>query len=291
MTARVTATGGPVTGTVVFSDGGTQIASADLANGSAIAHVSNLSVGNHSITATYGGNGNWQGSTSATVMQTVAAVQLSTTTTLTSNNNPSANGQPVTFQTQVTPVSGTGVPTGTVNFVEGSNSLGSAHLISGTAGFTISSLAEGTHTIQAAYQGDESFTPSQSAPYTQTVSGPDGGKVTPTVDLTVKGSSTGATISVGDTVTFVARIHAAADYPWPTGSITISDRSGNIYGMADNSKDPNSNDGLATITNSSMGAGSYTLVATYGGDNNCKYYNGVQSNTVSLTVNPEASRK
>jgi hypothetical protein len=91
-------------------------------------------------------------------------------------------------------------------------------------------------------------------------------------------------------VTFGARIHAAANCPWPNGSITISDRSGNSYGTADNSKDPNSNDGLATITNSGMAAASYTLVATYGGDGG-NYYNGAQSNTVSLEIKPKASRK
>ena len=89
-------------------------------------------------------------------------------------------------------------------------------------------------------------------------------------------------------VTFKARIHAAPGYPWPTGSITISDstKAGNSYGSASIRKDPDSNDGIATITNSGLAAGSYTLVATYGGDNDSKYYNGTQSNTVSLTVEP-----
>jgi len=217
---------------------------------------------------------------------TPIAGTLSTTTTLSSNNNPSGNGQLVTFQVQVKPVSGSGVPTGTVSLLV---LLGSASLVSGAADFTISNLAEGTNSIQAAYQGDDSFTTSQSAPYTQTVCG---GYVTPKVDLTVNGSSAGVTVSVGDTVTFVGRIHAAADYPWPSGSITISSNTNaaNIYGTADNSKDPNSNDGLATITNSGMAAGSYTLVATYGGDGG-KYYSGAQSNTVSLEVKPTASRK
>lgn len=291
MTASVTGTGGPVTGAVVFSDGGTQIASADLAAGSAIAHVSNLSVGQHTITATYTGNGNWQSSSDAEP-HTANAVKVSTQTKLDSNPNPSTNGQPVTFTAHVTPASGTGVPTGTVSFMEGSNSLGSAGLVSGTATVIISTLAQGTHNTQADYQGDASFAPSLSETHAQTVSG-GGGKVTPTVDLTVNGSSSGATVSVGDTVTFAARIHAAADYPWPTGSITISDstNSDNRYGAANIRKDPNSNDGLATITNSSMAAGSYTLVATYGGDNEDKYYNGTQSNTVSLQVNPKDQRQ
>jgi hypothetical protein len=87
-------------------------------------------------------------------------------------------------------------------------------------------------------------------------------------------------------VTFLARIHAESGYPVPTGSITISDstNANNRYGSAIVTKDPNSNDGLATITTSGMAEGSYSLVATYGGDNQGLYYNGAQSNSVSLTV-------
>lgn len=287
MTATVTATSGTATGVVVFSDGGKQIASADLANGSATAQVSDLSVGQHPITATYSGKGNTQGSTSAAVTQTVTAVKISTTTTLSSSNNPSTSGQSVTFQAQVKPVSGSGVPTGTVNFLDGSTVLGSANLISGTASISTSSLAVGTHAIVGAYLGDSNFSISNSSVLTQTVSSTGGGKVTPTVDLTVNGS-TSSTVSAGDTVTFVARIQAASGYPWPTGSITISDSTdGSVqYGSANITKDPNSNDGLATITNSGIAAGNYTLVATYGGDNEGKYYNGARSNTVSLTIKP-----
>jgi hypothetical protein len=105
----------------------------------------------------------------------------------------------------------------------------------------------------------------------------------------VNGSSSGAMVSVGDTVTFAARIHAAPGYPWPNGSISISDTTtGQIYGTSDNVKDPNSNDGLATIITSGIPAGSYTLVGTYGGDNPDKngqhHYTGARSNTVSLQV-------
>ena len=287
MTASVSGTGGAASGTVVFSDGGKQIASANLANGSATAQVSNFSIGQHPITATYKGNGDWEGSTSDTITQTITAVKVSTTTSLSSNNNPSTSGQSVTFQAQVKPVSGTGVPTGTVNFLDGSTFLGSADLVSGTARFTTSSLAEGQHSIVGTYLGDSNFSVSTSSVVPQTVSSPGGGKVTPTVDLTVNGS-TSSTVSAGETVTFVARIHAAPGYPWPTGSISISDstNANSRFGSANIVKDLNSNDGLATITNAGIPAGSYTLVATYGGDNQGKYYNGAQSNTVSLTVKP-----
>ena len=166
---------------------------------------------------------NWQGSSSGAVIQTVTAVKVTTTTALSSDNNPSGDGQPVTFRAQVTPVSGTGVPTGTVNFVDGNALLGTADLVSGTASFTTSSLAVGMHAIVGSYLGDTNFSVSNSSVLTQTVSSSGGGKITPKVGLTVNGSSTGATVFVGDTVSFVARIQAAAGYPWPTGSITISD--------------------------------------------------------------------
>src|SRR5437762_12916456 len=107
-------------------------------------------------------------------------------------------------------------------------------------------------------------------------------KATPKVDLTVNGS-TSSTVSVGSTVTFMARIHAAGAVS-PNGSITISDRkTGNICCQGMISKDPNSNDGLAPITSSGIAAGSQTPVAVHGGDNQATYYQDAQSNTVSLT--------
>jgi len=114
------------------------------------------------------------------------------------------------------------------------------------------------------------------------------GKVTPKVDLTVNGGAS-STISVGDTATFMARIHAADCYPSPDGSIAISDATNGAkrYGSALITKDPSSNDGLATIKNSDIAEGDYTLVATYGGDNEGKFYNGAQSNNVSLSVQPK----
>jgi hypothetical protein len=82
----------------------------------------------------------------------------------------------------------------------------------------------------------------------------------------------------------MARIHGEGDH-WPNGSITISDRkTGTVCCQGRIRKDPPSNDGLATIKKSDLAAGSYILVAVYGGDDEGKYYNGAQSNMVSLTV-------
>jgi len=217
---------------------------------------------------------------------TVASTQATTATTISSNVNPSNAGQTVIFQAHVSSTSGTATPTGVVNFLDGGTALGSGTLVSGTAVFPTSSLTAGSHVIVASYAGNSDFSASQSVPYTQTVSSGPSGKVTPIVDLTVNGSSSNATVAAGAKVTFDARVHAAAGYPWPNGSITLSDstNASNIYGSANVTKDPNSNDGLATIVTTGIAPGSYSLVLTYGGDNQGLYYNGARSNTVSLTV-------
>jgi Bacterial Ig-like domain (group 3) len=71
---------------------------------------------------------------------------------LTSNPNPSAQGQAVTFTASVT--SGGPTPTGTVKFLDGTKSLGSATLSGGIANLTKSTLAVGTHSITVQYAGD-----------------------------------------------------------------------------------------------------------------------------------------
>ena len=74
-TATVTsATAGTITGTVTFLDGATSFGMGTVgAGGVATAMTSSLTAGNHSITAQYGGDTNYAGSTSSAVMQTVNA--------------------------------------------------------------------------------------------------------------------------------------------------------------------------------------------------------------------------
>ncbi len=139
---------------------------------------------------------------------------------------------------------------------------------------------KGTCLLKASWAGDRNYNSAELSQITKAE------KVTPNVDLTVNGS-TGSTVSLGDTVTFMARIHGLGDH-WPNGSITISDpKTGNICCQSIISKDPHSNDGLATIKSSDIAAGNYILVATYGGDDQGTYYKGAQSNTVSLHVKPK----
>jgi pimeloyl-ACP methyl ester carboxylesterase len=105
-----------------------------------------------------------------TVDVTEAAGLTATATTVTSSVNPSVTGQSVTFTAIVTPSSGSGVPTGSVAFMDGATQIGTGTLNSqGQATFAPSSLSQGSHSIAAQYSGDSNFSASTSAALTQTV--------------------------------------------------------------------------------------------------------------------------
>jgi hypothetical protein len=86
-----------------------------------------------------------------------------TTTLLTPSANGLLPGQMLSLVAKVKPVSGTGTPTGTVSFFNGSTSLGSASLSGGAAGITVSAgFASGAFTLSAQYGGDTNFNTSTS---------------------------------------------------------------------------------------------------------------------------------
>ncbi len=94
-----------------------------------------------------------------------------TSTALASSPNPSILSQSVTFTATVMP-EGTGVPTGTVTFFDGVTPLGSPTLnASGVTTLSTSTLAVGSHSITAVYNGDANFGSSTSAVLSQVVQG------------------------------------------------------------------------------------------------------------------------
>ena len=135
-----------------------------------------LSVGSHTVTASYSGANNLSASSGSLPTETVTAPSLrTTTTTLASSVNPSTVGQPVTFTAIVSPGATGGMPTGTVTFtIDGvSQPPVQLQVVKGSdrATVSIASLAKGTHTISAAYGGDSSFAASKvTSPVVQTVS-------------------------------------------------------------------------------------------------------------------------
>ena len=126
--------------------------------------------------------------------------------------------QSVTFTATVTAASpGSGTPTGSVTFMDGSTALGSATLGSGKASFKTTSLAVGSQAITAVYGGDGNFTTSTSTALTQTVQeDATATKLTSSVNLSVFGQS----------VTFTATVEAASPGSGtPSGTVTFYDGS------------------------------------------------------------------
>jgi large repetitive protein len=162
-TATVTtgASAGNLTGKVTFYDGATVLA-ADVAlaapgtTATATFSTSVLTVGKHSITASFNGDTGHSASTSTPAL--TQDVLEATSTSLTSSANPSALGQSITFTATVVASAGGGVtPSGSITFFDGSTILGNVALNgSAKASFSTAALTAGAHAITASYGGDSS---------------------------------------------------------------------------------------------------------------------------------------
>jgi hypothetical protein len=98
---------------------------------------------------------------------TLVVNPLGTVVSVQSGADPSLSQSPVTLTATVT--SSLGVPTGSVNFMEGSSVLGTGILAGGIATFATSSLSTGTHSIKAVYLGSADMLAATSGSMTQLV--------------------------------------------------------------------------------------------------------------------------
>jgi hypothetical protein len=236
-------------GIVTLSTGSSILGSGALANGTFIFSTTALPVGTDSISAVYSGDGNYQPHT-ISLSQTVQ--QAGTTTRLLSSANPSPPNQSVTFTASVQPGT-TGLPTGTVTFMDGTAIIGSSTLNgSGQAALIIGTLSTGTHSITADYSGDGNFTASNSPVLNQVVA-----EANATIGLTASASS----LDLNQTVTLTATVTSVLPGT-PTGSVTFLDGSTQL-GTA-----PLNGTGSATFATSALTAGIHSITAAYSGDNN-----------------------
>jgi hypothetical protein len=236
-------------GTVTFFHGGTSLGTGTLSGGVAKLTVSGLGVGTTHLTATFPGSDNFATSTSA--IYAVVVNQASTTTTLTSSNNPSNYGESVTLTATVTPSHG-GSPGGTVTFFHLGTALGTGTISGGVAKLTVSNLGVGVDHLTATYAGSANYLTSTSSALAQTV----GQAVTSTSLVSSKNPSTH-----GTSVTFTATVVASSG-PAATGSVTFKDGSTTLGSGTLNSS------GEATFSTSSLAVGSHSIVASYGGNTN-----------------------
>ena len=240
------------TGVVQFRvDGSNFGAPAPLTSGSA-ASVSTalLTAGSHAVSAVYGGDNNFAGSTGS-LSQVVN--QAATATSITSTVNPSVFGQVVVFTATVANASGT--PTGMVTFKDGSATLGAAPMDgSGHASFATAGLLAGTHLIAAAYGGDNNFIISTSAPLSQTVA-----QANTVTSLTSSKNPS----SSGESVTFTATVLPVAPGAGiPSGGVTFKDGSTTLGTMTLNAT------GQAAFTTNALVLGPHSITASYSGDAN-----------------------
>jgi Big-like domain-containing protein/Kelch motif protein len=256
VTFTATVTPSAATGTVTFKDGSTTLGTGTLSSGKTTFSTSTLAAGSHSITAAYGGDSNYNSSTSSVLTQTVN--KANTTVTVTSSANPSTYGSSVMFTATISP----SAATGTMTFKDGTTTLGTGTISSGKATFSTSTPAAGSHSITAAYGGSTNYNTSTSAVLTQTVN-----KENTTVAL----ASSKNPSTYGSSVTFTATVSPSA----APGTVTFYDASttlgtGTISG------------GKATFSTSTLTAGSHSITAAYGGGTN---YNSSTSSVLTQTVN------
>ena len=243
------ASSGTPTGTVTFKDGATTLGTGTLGGGVATLATSALAIGTHSITATYGGDTSFIGSTSSILMQTVN--KEGTTTAVVSSLNPSNFGQLVTFTATAAPAT-SGTPTGSVTFKNGTNTLATRTLSGGSATYSSSTLSGGTYSITAVYGGDSTFAGSTSPVLTQVVN---------KLATTTSAVTTSLNPSMyGQSVTYSASVTSA--FGTPNGSMTFKSGATNIGSVALNSS------GVGTLTTTKTPSGTDSITAVYGGTSN-----------------------
>jgi hypothetical protein len=174
------------------------------------------------------------------------SVFLPTTATLVASPNPSPLGS--TVKLTATVKASSGVPTGSVKFLNGSTTLGTATLSNGVASFTTASLPAGPLTLQASYVGAGNFAPTNSVPYDETIT---------------EGTHTALTSSLNpstykQSVTLTAHVTPNTSGT-PTGTVKFY-LGTTLLGSGTLSS------GLATFTTTTFTPGTLALKAVYSGD-------------------------
>ncbi len=247
--AALTTSGGVApTGALTLKEGSVVIGTQNVTNAGTFTFSSaTLSIGTHSLVATYAGDAN--NSPESSNIVTVVVQQASTITTLVSSLNPATLGQNVTFTATVT--SSSPSITGAVSFMDGGNSLGSVAVVNGVATYSTTMLAFGQHTITAVYGGDTNHATSTSSVVNESIVQPATAAIISSANPSVTGNS----------VVFTAKVSGVGSLV-PTGKVTFSDGASALaVGDVDAT-------GTATYTTSALTIGSHIMGLTYGGDSN-----------------------
>ncbi len=149
------------TGNVTVSDGTQSCTGSVNSSGDGSCSIAFSTAGSKSLTATYSGDSNFNGSSSSPATSHTVN-KADTTTTITSDNaDPSVVGESVTVHYSVSVnAPGGGIPTGNVTVSDGTSSC-TATVAAGQCSLTFTS--PGARTLTATYEGDTNYNGSTSA--------------------------------------------------------------------------------------------------------------------------------
>ena len=245
-----------------------------------VTHV--LPGGLYQVSAHYAGDGTYAGSDSTPPVQVNIQRENTTTSFSVLTTDSSGNfipftsgpfGTPVYFQAHVNWSSGYGAPGGNVNFWDtGSTSIAAAPVDKTGNALSVShaQIASGSHSITAGYTGDNSFMDSVNlTPITFSIS-----QIATTTTLASQQSAQGLLLTATITATGLGSA--------PTGLITFNNGS-TVLGTAFLTNGSTSNgitQATATFDGTQLGAGQYSVTASYPGDANY-----MASNSASLVLN------
>jgi large repetitive protein len=238
-----------ITGSFTVSDGGSNTCTATLSAGAGSCTIAFPGAGAFGMTGVYGGDANFNGSTS--VLNTHTVNKANTTATVTADNpDPTLVGQGYTVSYGVTVNGpGAGTPTGTVTVSDGTNSC-TGTVTAGTCSLT--SLTAGNKILTAVYAGDGSFNASPaSAGAAHTVNTAD------TTAAIMSDSPDPSVVGQAVTIQYSVSVNAPGG-GIPTGNVTVSDGTQSCTGTVAA--------GQCSLTFTS--AGTKSLAASYAGDTN-----------------------
>jgi autotransporter-associated beta strand protein len=275
--AQITVTAAPVapstiapSGSVTITlDGHAQAPMALNSSGQAVLNIPTLTIGNHTVSATYSGSPFFGGSSSSTVGITVG--KASTSLGLTISGSSLVYGQPLTLTAAATANSpSTATVSGNVTFyVDGSPEPNTPLNGSGVATMTLPALGLGTHTFSAVFNANANFNGSTAS-------------ATPSATVSQANSATAVassapTSGLGQAVTFTATVSPVApSVGVPDGTVGFY-VDGNLVG----SGTLNGAGQASVTTNSGLTFGSHTVIAKYSGSANFALSN---SNPLTQTV-------
>jgi subtilase family serine protease len=237
-----------------------------------------VTVGSHTLVATYAGDTNYATSSSASANFVVGkGISI---TTITSTPSVLAAGTPTVFTATISiPATSTitsPVFTGTVQFMDGTTLLGTAVTVtSNTATSTAITLStSGTHSITAVYSGDTNWLTSTSAALVPSAAS----ILTTTTKLTANATTLNSTsiLILTATVTPTSFSNSTVN---PTGKVIFYD--GTVAVGAVSMAASTLYNSVAVLTLSSLTPGPHTYTAVYLGDTS---YSGSTSNVLTVLV-------